>query len=202
LIPDDSDFATIYSAYLAWRGRMKGDIHPGGYRATRDYCRSHYLSFQNLETIEDMKKQFLGLLVNIGFVQMNRDELAPEVNAYRMKRTERFCQVPEKYNVHSNTIAVINAAIAAALYPKFAFNARHSKKLIQGPKQEVANIHPSSIVYADRKRLMANFMVFNTITKSDKVYLWDVASVDDVIIMLFGGDMDILVRVLTIRGCF
>lgn len=144
--------------------------------------------------LEDMKKQFLGLLVNIGFVHMDKEELASEINVYRVKRSERFCQVPAKYNVYGDDISVMNAAIAAALYPKFAFNAKHTKKLVHSPKQDVVFIHPSSILFRTREKVTANFMVFNNITKSDKIYLWDVTALDDVAVMLFGGHMDILVR--------
>jgi ATP-dependent RNA helicase DHX29 len=173
---------------------MNGQIKPGGYWTTKDYCRKHYLSFQNLEMLEDMKKQFLGLLVNIGFVHMDKKELASEINVYRVKRSERFCQVPAKYNVYGDDISVMNAAIAAALYPKFAFNAKHTKKLVHSPKQDVVFIHPSSILFRTREKVTANFMAFNNITKSDKIYLWDVTALDDVAVMLFGGHMDILVR--------
>jgi len=189
---DNSDFSTIYNAYLGWRMRLSGQVRPGGYKAAKEYCKKHYLSFQNLEMIEDMKKQFLGLLVNIGFVHMDKKELASEVNRYRVKRLDRFCIVPKQYDVYGGDITVINAAIAAALYPKFAFIAKHTQKLVHGPTQEIVHIHPSSILYRAREHTSANFMVFNTITKSDKVYLWDVTTVDDIAIMLFGGDMDIL----------
>lgn len=191
---DNSDFSTIYNAYLGWRMRLSGQVRPGGYKAAKEYCKKHYLSFQNLEMIEDMKKQFLGLLVNIGFVHMDKKELASEVNRYRVKRLDRFCIVPKQYDMYGGDITVINAAIAAALYPKFAFIAKHTQKLVHGPTQEIVHIHPSSILYRAREHTSANFMVFNTITKSDKVYLWDVTTVDDIAIMLFGGDMDILVR--------
>ncbi|KAI9285596.1 P-loop containing nucleoside triphosphate hydrolase protein [Umbelopsis sp. AD052] len=190
---DDSDLATIYNAYVAWRGRFSGKILPGGYRAAKEYCRLHYLSFQNLEMIEDMKKQFLGLLVSIGFVQMDQQELASDINTYRLKRSERFCQVPAKYNTHGDTIAVVNAAIAAALYPKFAFNAKHTKKLVYGVKNDVVHVHPSSILFRSSNRIQSNFVMFNTITHSDRTYLWDVAALDDVAVLLFGGSMEILV---------
>lgn len=190
---DDSDLATIYNAYVAWRSRFSGKILPGGYRAAKEYCRIHYLSFQNMEMIEDMKKQFLGLLVSIGFLQMDQQELASDINTYRLKRSERFCQVPAKYNIYGDTIAVVNAAIAAALYPKFAFNAKHTKKLVYGVKNDVVHIHPSSILSRSSNRIQSNFLMFNTITNSDKTYLWDVAALDDVAVLLFGGRMDILV---------
>ncbi|KAI8582556.1 hypothetical protein K450DRAFT_227732 [Umbelopsis ramanniana AG] len=189
---DDSDLATIYNAYVAWRSRFSGKILPGGYRAAKEYCKIHYLSFQNLEMIEDMKKQFLGLLVSIGFVQMDQQELASDINTYRLKRSERFCQVPAKYNMHGDTMAVVNAAIAAALYPKFAFNAKHTKKLVYGVKNDVVHVHPSSILFRSSNRIQSNFVMFNTITHSDRTYLWDVAALDDVAVLLFGGSMDIL----------
>lgn len=43
----------------------------GNYAASRNYASEHFLSLNTLETIADLKYQYLELLVSIGFVPVN-----------------------------------------------------------------------------------------------------------------------------------
>ena len=66
----------MYKGYVLWREFYdKVIIKKGGgvdgWRIIREFCEENFLSLQNLLMIEDIKKQFLGLLVNIGFVQVD-----------------------------------------------------------------------------------------------------------------------------------
>lgn len=59
-----SDHLTLLKAYDAWK-LARGC----GARAEREYLRDHFLSRQTLLMVEDMRRQFRGLLRDVGFVE-------------------------------------------------------------------------------------------------------------------------------------
>lgn len=59
-----SDHLTLLKAYDGWK------LSRGcGSRAEREYLRDHFLSRQTLVMVEDMRRQFCGLLRDIGFIE-------------------------------------------------------------------------------------------------------------------------------------
>ena len=67
----DSDLLTMYKAYIEWRKYC--EKFGGLSSETRDFCHKNFLNIQNLLMIEDLKKQFLSLLVEIGFVRFEKN---------------------------------------------------------------------------------------------------------------------------------
>ncbi|KAH8419691.1 hypothetical protein KR009_001107 [Drosophila setifemur] len=63
----NSDHLTVLNAYRKWLEVAKR----GHYGATRNYASEHFLSMNTLETIADLKYQYLELLVSIGFVPVD-----------------------------------------------------------------------------------------------------------------------------------
>lgn len=59
-----SDHLTLLKAYDGWR-LARGC----GSRAEREYIRDHFLSRQTLVMVEEMRRQFRGLLRDIGFIE-------------------------------------------------------------------------------------------------------------------------------------
>jgi ATP-dependent RNA helicase DHX29 len=196
----DSDFLTIYKAYDTWRQHLvdlrdKQKISASNLmRKMRKFCKDNFLSEQNLEMIEEMKQQYLGLLVSIGFVKTK-----VEANRYDIKRSGvRLCQVPDAYNEHAYSIPVINAALTAGLYPKMAEYLRQSKQIIN--KKMELQIHPSSMLFRREYSLASDFLVYNTVVMNnangqmkDKVYMWETASIDPVAVILLSTGLDIKV---------
>ncbi|KAG0174845.1 hypothetical protein DFQ28_007345 [Apophysomyces sp. BC1034] len=183
----DSDFWTIYKAYCCWREQLeKVRQQPGWTRKMREFCSKHFLSEQNLEMIEDMKKQYLELLVSIGFVKAPGEVVAPR---YELKRMNRMCHVPSQYDVYSNSVAVVNAAIVAGLYPKVTVYSHENRQFMNNTL--AVQIHPSSVLHCRQGMLAHDFLVYNTIVMSDKVYLWETASINAAVVMLLARDMDI-----------
>lgn len=59
-----SDHLTLLKAYDGWK------LSRGcGSRAEREYIRDHFLSRQTLVMVEEMRRQFRGLLRDIGFIE-------------------------------------------------------------------------------------------------------------------------------------
>ncbi|ORZ02997.1 P-loop containing nucleoside triphosphate hydrolase protein [Syncephalastrum racemosum] len=185
----DSDFLTIYNAYLQWRQYLITVKQSTSWRRKiRAFCSKHYLSNENLEMIEDMKRQFLGLLMSIGFVKADASEV---LDRYELKRDTKFCQIPAAYNIYAQSVPVVNAALAAGLYPKIA----EKQPGFEGDfmnKDLKLYIHPSSSLAKRELLLPTDFLIYNTVVMSyDKVSMWEVGAVDIVAIMLLAADMQI-----------
>ncbi|KAI9253572.1 P-loop containing nucleoside triphosphate hydrolase protein [Sporodiniella umbellata] len=190
----DSDFLTLYMAYSAWREKLisiRGK--PGSTRHMQEFCKENFLSQQNLETIEEMKRQFLGLLINSGFVKTNKMDIS--INRYDIKRTVRLCDVPSAYDKYKESLAVINAALSAGLYPKIAEYVRETDMMAN--KVIDLKLHPSSMLFRRQKDLMSELYVYNTVVMSssdyqnDKAVIWEAASISPAIVMLLATDIEI-----------
>ncbi|CAO3593191.1 unnamed protein product [Absidia cylindrospora] len=190
---DDSDFLSVYKAYSMWRDeliRVRGS--GGGWqRKIHQFCKRHYLSHKNLETIEEMKKQYLELLLSIGFVKHNdvRGELLDQ--KYSLHHRLRLCQIPSVYNQYGTSVPMINAAITAGLYPKVAMYHPDTRSFVQ---QDMLHrtIHPSSSLFKKETQLTSPFLVYNTVVmNNDRIYLWETASIDAVAVLLLANDMTI-----------
>ncbi|RUS29602.1 P-loop containing nucleoside triphosphate hydrolase protein [Jimgerdemannia flammicorona] len=187
----NSDLLTIYKAYTAWRDHAR-TLKPS---QERDFCRRHFLSHQNLLTIEDMKKQFLGLLVAIGFVRVSSDEKI-ELSRNNYRRTTSaatLCAIPTFYDVHATNPAVLNAAFAAGLYPRVARCSLLTRELTTGQRQDIVHVHPSSVNFsrASEWSFPTDWLVYYTMVRSGKVYLWETGAVDACPLLMFGGEMEI-----------
>lgn len=197
---NNSDFLTIYKAYDIWRETLV-DLRDNQkssasnlMRKMRKFCKDNFLSEQNLEMIEEMKRQYLGLLVSIGFVKTKVED-----HRYDMKRSGiQLCQIPDAYNEHAYSIPVINAALTAGLYPKIAEYLRQSKQIIN--KKMELQIHPSSLLFHREHSFISDFLIYNTVVMNnangqmkDKVYMWETSSVDPVAVILLSTGLDIKV---------
>ncbi|KAI9471811.1 MAG: P-loop containing nucleoside triphosphate hydrolase protein [Benjaminiella poitrasii] len=196
---ENSDFLTIYKAYHTWRKHLtelckdkmlsSSSIRRKMYR----FCNENFLSQQNLEMIEDMKRQYLGLLISIGFVKVNREDL----NLYNDKYSViQLCKIPEVYDVHSSSVSVVNAALTAGLYPKIAEYLKQSRQIVT--KNIDLQIHPSSMLFQKEHTFTADFLVYNTVVMNNsgsqvknKVYMWEASLIDAVAVILLSTDLDI-----------
>lgn len=189
----DSDFWTIVKAYQAWRDQLQKlqGQGSGWRRKIRDFCGRHFLSEANLEMIEDMKRQYLELLLDIGFVKSNDIE---DLQGYQVKRggKMRWCSVPPVYNEHATSVPVVNAAIMAGLYPKMA--ERHGETFANN-KHTAMRIHPSSILFGRETSLSSDFLVYNTVVMNgEQIYMWEATTIEPVAVMLLASDMEIKVK--------
>ncbi|CEP11897.1 hypothetical protein [Parasitella parasitica] len=181
----NSDFLTIHKAYHAWREQLL-DLRESKatafslQRKMRQFCKENFLSEQNLEMIEEMKRQYMELLMSIGFVKSTDDDYFAQ---YSVKRGIQLCKMPETYNTHAYSLPIINAALTAGLYPKIAEYATASKQIIN--KNLELSIHPSSMLFRKEHVLTSDFLVYNTVVMNnangqlkDKAYMWEASSID------------------------
>lgn len=65
----DSDLLTVYNAYCSWRRTCNASG-----ASEQQFCRKHYLSQQNLMSIEELKGQLTTCLVDAGFLELKEGE--------------------------------------------------------------------------------------------------------------------------------
>ncbi|KAL0141621.1 P-loop containing nucleoside triphosphate hydrolase protein [Mucor lusitanicus] len=194
----NSDFLTIYKAYHVWREHLidlrenKATIS-SLQRKMRQFCKENFLSEQNLEMIEDMKRQYMDLLVSIGFVKSTDDDYLAQ---FDVKRGIQLCKMPETYNTYSFSLPIINAALTAGLYPKIAEFAPTSKQIIN--KNLELSVHPSSMLFRKEHVFTSGFLVYNTVVMNnangqmkDKVYMWEASCIDAVAVILLATGIDV-----------
>ncbi|KAF9936561.1 hypothetical protein BGZ65_002286 [Modicella reniformis] len=188
----DSDMLTWFNAYLGWRKTYQ-EKSSGIY----DYCRKNFLSHQNLIMIEDMKKQFLGFLVGIGFVKVDY-KTKRKLNQEQFSHRVSFCPVLAEYNTYQRSIPVVNAAIAAGMYPRVMMRNDPLKAYVTGSKQEIVFIHPSSVNHikggaaaAVTSSDVSPWFVYNSLVKSSRMYVWECCRVGQFPLVLFGGELAI-----------
>ncbi|ORX97986.1 P-loop containing nucleoside triphosphate hydrolase protein [Basidiobolus meristosporus CBS 931.73] len=185
---DDSDFMTVYNAYCAWKNAFTNK--PG---TIISFCNKYFLNHQTLCMIEEMKNQFLRLLVSIGFVQLDESHTQSLARSGYSKRIE-LCQVPASLNVYSGYVSVITAVITAGLYPNIVRYHTDTRQYTTGPNEDSVFIHPSSINYRPRGSepvYSSNWFVYHTLMKSSKVFVWETSAVDQYAVVLFGDKLDI-----------
>ncbi|KAI8328180.1 P-loop containing nucleoside triphosphate hydrolase protein [Chlamydoabsidia padenii] len=173
----DSDFLTLYQAYKFWRDETQRIPRNGQWRKKmHKFCQRHFLSHSHLETIEDMKKQYLDLLSSIGFVVSDNS---------RLKKKTFLCDIPTIYNQHAQSIPMINAAITAGMYPKLAMKTNLGTYC--KPNMPLIHLHPSSVSQSTNQP----FLIYNTMVmmNNDSVSLWETTPIDPVTILLLANDM-------------
>ncbi|CAI2171063.1 13558_t:CDS:10 [Funneliformis geosporum] len=203
-----SDLLTMYKGYISWRELydkviIKEKANQRGWKIIREFCEKNFLSLQCLLMIEDIKKQFLELLVNIGFVKVD-ESIKKDLSRFQKSRS--LCIIPSDYNQNSNSYAVINAIALAGLYPKIIYQDpstnQYFTKILTSGKENLKRvfIHPSSIAFkkssiSDLKGMnqvkKRNWFVYNTLIQTTKLYVRDVNKIEIVGIILFGRDIEI-----------
>ncbi|KAE8210621.1 hypothetical protein CF327_g5518 [Tilletia walkeri] len=186
----DSDFLTVANAFNAWR-RSCGNNHHW------QFCNRTFLSHQTLQQIEDLRQQYMAYLLDSGFVKV--DDATSRAIArlrYRAGSTggkPRLMQLPDDLNVNSGSIAVINAAMAAALYPKMLSVDNKGLQLRTIGNNAPASIHPSSVNRRLRFHTLPktiHYLLYFTMMQNSKkrMFAWDTSPVDDRALLLMCGD--------------
>jgi ATP-dependent RNA helicase DHX36 len=160
----ESDHIAILNAYKGWeRSRFLGN--------ERQYSWNHFLSTRTLEMLSNMKRQFVELLYNIGFVS-STDPKDPLVNA------------------NSNEIMLIKAVLCAGLYPNVAkiVPGKRTAKLYTNQDGKVA-FHPKSVNY-EQPQFKSQFLIYFTKMRSSSIFIHDSTVVSPFPLLFFGGSID------------
>ncbi|KAL1952101.1 hypothetical protein VTO73DRAFT_1250 [Trametes versicolor] len=181
---ENSDFLTLHNAFASWRRASGNGI-------ARKFCKSNYLSHQNLQQIEELRQQFLGYLVDSSFIHVDRAFVRDLSRARYGRNKTRFVVVPSDLDVNSGNAAMVNAALAAGLYPKILTVDPLKNEMRTIGNNQPASFHPSSVNF---KRRLGDFGVnhlcYFTIMHSKKLYAWETGPVEDMALLLLCGDAE------------
>ncbi|KAI0348676.1 P-loop containing nucleoside triphosphate hydrolase protein [Trametopsis cervina] len=195
---ENSDFLTIHQAFASWR-----QANANGPATVRKFCRDNFLSHQNLQQIEELRQQFLGYLVDSHFIAVDQS-FVRELNRARFgnRGRARLVTVPPGYDQNSSNFPLINAALAAGLYPKVLsiVSGKDGKdKFVTITNNQAVALHPSSVNFGRKPRdFGVNYLSYYTImqvpvsaaAQSKRMYAWETGPVDDLALVLLCGDAD------------
>ncbi|KAI0082174.1 P-loop containing nucleoside triphosphate hydrolase protein [Panus rudis PR-1116 ss-1] len=183
---ENSDFLTIHNAFTQWRNFCNigtGEAHR--------FCRQKYLSFQNLQQIEELRQQFIGYLVDSRFIRVDQTVIRELSRARYNRGRPRFVMPPTEYNCNSNNNFVINAALCAGLYPKILSIDPSKEDLRTITNNQAAAFHPSSVNFQRKPREFGvNYLAFFTLMQSRRLYAWETTPVDDLALLLLCGEAE------------
>lgn len=189
----NSDHLTCLQAYKKWL-----EISARSRIAGRNFIDENYLSMNCLQTIAELKYQFLELLVSIGFVPIN-------VPRRRKNAEDNILQLTgHALNVNGENYRLLISLLSASLYPNIVKIMTPEKTFIQtaaGAMPKTSNsrdirfktrldgfvaIHPSS-VNIDVGDFQSPFLVFHEKIKTSRIYIRECSMVPMFPLVLFSG---------------
>ncbi|XP_031626532.1 putative ATP-dependent RNA helicase DHX57 [Contarinia nasturtii] len=191
----NSDHLTILKAYKKWL-----EVNNKSKYAGRAYADENYLSFKTLETIIEIKHQYLELLVSSGFVPT-------DLNSRRRNAQLRDNILElsgQNMNANGENFRLLSSLLCAALYPNVVkvFTPEKNFTMTAGgavPRQPSAselkfktsqdgyvNIHPSSI-NSEVGHYSSPFLVYQEKIKTSRIYIRDCTMIALLPLILFSG---------------
>ncbi|XP_068159676.1 putative ATP-dependent RNA helicase DHX57 [Drosophila tropicalis] len=190
----NSDHLTVLHAYRKWLDVAKR----GNYAASRNYANEHFLSLNTLETIADLKYQYLELLVSIGFVPTN-------VPRRRKNSNDNILQLTGvEQNLNGDNNRLLTSLLCAALYPNIVKIMTPERFYVQTAGGAVprepkhldlrfkthgdgyVKIHPSS-VNSQVAVFQSPFLVYQEKVRTSCIYIRDCSMLPLVALVLFAG---------------
>lgn len=111
------------------------------------------------------------------------------------RNRNRFITVPRDLDCNAGNATLLNAALAAGLFPKIlAVESGGQMRTITNNQQ--ASFHPSSVNFGRKPRDMGtHHLAYFTLMQSRKLYAWETGPVDDLALILLCGEADTKVSV-------
>jgi HrpA-like RNA helicase len=173
---EGSDHLTVLTAFNEWKNIRLNE----GDRAARDFLRDSFLSRMTLFQMDESRKQYAKLLVDIGFLP----------RGFRLTGKEHGA------NSNAKNLGLVKAVLAAGLYPNIIVA---PQAIVNGTSKQAANgiafksrnkgdvhLHPCTIMFT-AKRLDSRYCCFHEIVKTTKMYIRDCTTVSPFALVLFGG---------------
>lgn len=187
---EGSDHLTVLSAFTQWKEMRasKGD------RAASNFLKQNYLSRMTLWQIDALRKQYAGLLVDIGFLPKGF-RIDDGQSRGKNNRPSISCGA----NANAENRALLKAILCAGLYPNVLIAPR---SLVDGTNKKQAgehafqslkgdvHLHPSTVSFAE-KQMTGRYCVFHNIVKTSKLYVRDCTTVSPFALLLFGGALHV-----------
>ena len=179
---EGSDHLTILNAFTKWKEMRQTK----GNRAVQNFLKDHFLGRLTLFQMEDLRKQFAGLLTDIGFLP----------KGFKLK------ELYTTENANSKNVGLVRAVLCAGLYPNIIVAPRtlvgSSKKsdkkvgecAFQSHRKGEVYLHPSTIAFEESK-LDSRYCCYHEMVKTSKTYVRDCTTVSPFALLLFGGTLKV-----------
>ncbi|XP_055546685.1 putative ATP-dependent RNA helicase DHX57 [Wyeomyia smithii] len=190
----NSDHLTMLNAYRKWKETTKRSRY-----AASCYAEENYLSTKTLQTIGEMKYQFLELLVSIGFVPVDLT-----TRRGKFVKDDLLELTGVDINANGDNNRLLAAILCAALYPNVIKILTPEKSFVSGAGGAVPKLpqpsdlrfktqqdgyvflHPSSI-NSRYGSFSSPFLVYQEKVKTSRIYIRDTTMVPLLPIVLFSG---------------
>ncbi|ORY82099.1 P-loop containing nucleoside triphosphate hydrolase protein [Protomyces lactucae-debilis] len=179
----DSDFLTTWTAYQKWRQVcIDKPAHE------QKFCRDSFLNGKSLAAIEELRLQYLKILVDAGLLQVGEQDRRAIQRARFMSSRDGFIRTPAHVEQNTETHTYIELCIAASFYPNMV-SCRDGFKTVS--KGQVVSIHPSSINHGSSGSFAKPWVAFFSLLKTKgPLYAHDTGLVDDYVVALFCGNVE------------
>lgn len=190
---NNSDHLTVLNAYRKWKEASKKSRYGG-----QNYAEENYLSVRTLETIGEMKFQFLELLVSIGFVPIDLPKKSKNREDIVLDITGRML------NANSENSRLIAGILCASLYPNVVKIMTPESSYVQtlsGAMPKIFSpselkfktkddgyvaLHPSG-VNASCSIFNSPFLIYQEKVKTSRIFIRDSTMVPIIPLILFSG---------------
>lgn len=185
---EESDHLTTLTAFNKWK-ELKRSAR--GKSSIKTFLNESFLSQMTLFQMENLRRQFADLLVDIGFL--------PKGFRLDGKSRRTSSDAPDTSpNANSENMQLVKAVLCAGLYPNVIIAPRelvsplNTKKVsecaFRSAKGDSVYLHPSTISFS-AKRLSNRYCVYHEIMKTSKIYVRDCTPVGEFALLLFGGSL-------------
>ncbi|CAJ1935709.1 unnamed protein product [Cylindrotheca closterium] len=175
-----SDHLTILNAFKKWKDVFREE----GHRGVKSFLKDNFLGRLTLNQMEDQRRQFAGLLKDIGFLP----------KSFQLKSLNNV------ENANSANTGLLKAVLCAGLYPNIIVAPRelacsNSKKAagehaFRSYSKGDVYLHPSSIAFGESK-LDSRYCCYHEMVRTSKTYVRDCTTVSIMALLLFGGKLEV-----------
>eukprot|EP00850_Spirogloea_muscicola_P015416 SM000117S25536 [mRNA] locus=s117:306081:317487:- [translate_table: standard] len=173
-----SDHLAMAACYHHWADLLQ----KAGPRAAREYCRSSFLSYQTLEMLRDLRRQFANLLADIGFLKVPQQASS--------RSADWADDLSKPWNTHAASPSIIKAVLVAGLHPNVTAMSDEGGRPRWSDGQVEVSIHPSSVNHRAAE-FQRPFLVFHEKIRTTRVYIRDCTCVSPYPLLLFGGPVSV-----------
>jgi hypothetical protein len=178
---DGSDHLTILNAFDQWtKLRQNGK----GNQVVNAFLKDNFLGRLTLHQIEDLRKQYHALLVQIGFLP----------SSFRLNDKDHPA------NAHAKNMGLVKAVLCAGLYPGVVVGPRDvtssdsktkvGEKSFRSRTKGDVYLHPSTIAF-DLTSLSSRYCCYHELVRTSKTYVRDCTPISPIALILFGGGLNV-----------
>jgi len=196
---EGSDHLTTLRAFNDWRQlrKEKGD------RSAQTFLRDNFLSRLTLFQIEDLRRQFTDLLIDIGFLpkkfRCDRIRGGSRGGGRGGNFGGKDIEDDSGPNKNSKNMQLLKAILCAGLYPNIIVAPR---PLVRGTSDKKVGecafssqkgdvyLHPCTVSFQESK-LDSRYACYHEIVKTSKIYVRDFTTVSEFALLLFGGSLKV-----------